>query len=230
METQFFPVSSKREQIHKNIFFIALVFIVISLPFSLRLNSISIILLVLNWIVEGGFQKKIKLVSGNKLALLFMSFFFIQLLGLVFSKNLQTGFFDVQKKMALFILPLILVSSGKLERKEVERILYCFLGSTVIASFICLIYAIHRNNYIEGFAHPNWFFFTYNDLTSVIDIQPVYFGLYVCFSIAISAYFLIKNWVIYSPIKRVVVILFIFYLLIFLLLFRTSTGGAGQHL
>lgn len=208
---------NKQREIHAKVFYYTLILVAITLPFSLVLNSISIVLLTCNWLVEGGYVRKIKSIKHKSLFLIFILFYTLHLVGMIYTSNASEGLFDLEKKLSLLILPLV-ISTSHLNTVQLKNILKSFLCSALISSIICLVYAFHRNNYFETFYHINWLYFSYSDLTEIINIQPAYLSLYIAFSILLSFFFLIENYSHYNWIKKITFFSLILYLTVFLFL------------
>ncbi|MCX6295904.1 MAG: hypothetical protein NTX97_07530, partial [Bacteroidetes bacterium] len=98
-----------RIQFHTKAHFYLALMIAFCLPIA-RFTALFIALLLLNWLIEGDFKNKFKIVSNNKLAVLFISFYLMHLVGMFYSQNIDFGLFDIQVKFSLLVLPLILVN------------------------------------------------------------------------------------------------------------------------
>lgn len=223
-QTHYQLVTLFKKHIHYNtIFLTSLTIVAATLPFSLLLNSISIILLSFIWLPGILYFNRIKLNPPNLYFFFPVAFYLMHIIGLYSTDNIKEGFFELEKKMSLIVFPLILGTSYKLDQNQVNTILKAFLFSVFISSLICLGYAVHRNNYLDTFFHPNWFFFSYTDLTEIIGIQPNYLALYVSFCILTLFHFFMKNRKNYSALKQVAFISVILYHVFFLLLLSCRT-------
>lgn len=116
------------------------------------------------------------------------------------------------------IFPLVVLTAPGLCKETIDRLFHFFALSVTAASIVCLGYAFHRNNYLEGFKSPNWFYFSYYDLTEVINIQPIYLSLFVGFSIFLLMSELLTKVRISGLLKKSINIVWIIYLFVFLLL------------
>lgn len=172
---------------NKSFFYWSLTLVLMTLPFpKYSLNSISMILCLLAWIGYTPFKKKIeKIRSQLPLFVLLSSFFWLSLLGLIYTKNLDEGFMNLKQSLPFFIFPLIFLSID-LKKKDYIKILKYFSSSVVLASVFALIKSllIKINNY------GDYLFF--DQLAIILEKHTTYFALFVI--IAIS-YFLfeIKN-------------------------------------
>ena len=105
-------------------FFIGSIFL---LPLTVLGNNIFMWLAVLFWLFSGNYLNKFQEVKANKLALASIVFFFVHLLGLFWTEDLNWGFQMVRKMLTfLLVLPILLTISRK------ENIKY-YLMSFLIA-------------------------------------------------------------------------------------------------
>ena len=223
-------ISTDRQRIHQLIFFYSIIFLAVTLPFSIKANRYAIITLVINWLLEGNFRLKFKSLNRNWIFLSIACFYVLHLVALIYTDNIKEGFFQLEKKLPLVVITLVVITSQKLNQIQFKKILFCFFFSILLSSVICLGYAFHRNNYLETFHNPVWFYFSYNDLTEIIDIQPNYLAVYVSFSIFILFYFMTADWDRYRMPRKLTISFTILYLVFFLLLLAGRTPIAATIL
>ncbi len=173
-----------------------------SLFFSRFLISIGFILVVFNWVAEGGFRKKFAIISKNKSAFYILLLWVFHLIGLAYTQNFEGGIFDIRIKSFLFIIPAygsgILLSNN---RKSI--VFHVFILSALIASIISSL------NFYIG-----------NDFASIEDLGGIslvggnlYQAILINLAISLLSYFLIfyKNTK-FSLIYFVTIIWFVIYL------------------
>ena len=97
--------------------------------------------LMLNWLIEGHFQVKLQRLKERKSVLLFISVFFLYLIGLLWTNSMQWGMHDVKIQLPLLIIPLVIGTSGALNYTQVKRIVYVFSAVVIVASF-CSIFVL----------------------------------------------------------------------------------------
>jgi O-antigen ligase len=183
------PISQGRQALHQKIDQVLLVYIAFSFPFSIKANSIGIILLTLNWLVSGRLKTKLKTFAGNRLALLVVSVFPLYLLGLLYTADLREGTFMLEKSLSLLLLPLV-ISSSSFPRKAIEAAFVAFVAACLVATVVSYItvyanYLRHNDWYltfIQGHFRDNY--------ASFIGLHPTYFTLYLTFSMIILVHFL----------------------------------------
>jgi len=147
-----------------------------------------------------------------------------ELLSLFYSSNISVAVSSLEKKLPLLVLPLIIMTSGILNFKGLDWVVKIFAGSVSIASLICLFHAFHRNNYLEVFSNPNWFYFSYYDLVEILDIQPTYFSVFVSFSFFAAIFMIGNSWVESSWPRRLFYCFWACYLYVFLILLSGKTS------
>lgn len=193
----------------------SIILLAFTLPYPIQYFNIAFIAFILIWVINFGkrFHKNLKAIFSNRLVLLFTSLYVVNVLGLGYSKDQTTGLFLLEKKIALLLFP-ILLCLVSFNKKQIDRILYSFLLSTLGASLICLFY--YLNQYIQGNNNFIGVFelFDRELFCSAIDLYPTYFGIYVTFSIFIILNFLIRDWQMMSMKMK--------YLFIITLLFLVS--------
>src|SRR6185369_12555347 len=89
----------------------AIVLVAATMPYTSQASSGSIILLAFMWLLEGNFTYKWKLFKQRPLVWLFCLFYFLYLSGILYSQNESVGNFELEKKVSLFSLPLIIGTS-----------------------------------------------------------------------------------------------------------------------
>lgn len=210
--------------------FIGLAIIVVSLPFLFThkilflINRITIVFILLIWLLKPDLVARFKLIKGNYLLIGFILMYVVELLGLFYSSNISIAVSSLEKKLPFLVIPLIIITSDALDFKKLDRVIKYFTGSVTIASLICLQYAFHRNNYFEVFSNPNWFYFSYYDLTEILDIQPIYFSVFVSFSFFVIIFLIKNSWAESSGSRRFFYFFWAGYLFIFLVLLSGKTS------
>ncbi|MBK5279570.1 MAG: O-antigen ligase family protein [Bacteroidia bacterium] len=148
----------------------------------------------INWLLQKVVAKRNTPFWRNELLISFSIYFIIMLISIFYSTNTTQAISSFEKNLFVLWIPVLLLTSQALDSRKVELLLKIFTASVMLATLICLGYAVHRNNYFEVFTNPNWFYFSYSDLTDVISIQPIYLSLYVSFSIFIVLLLGASSW------------------------------------
>ena len=136
-----------RKSVHFWIFYGALCLLVISLPSSRYFITISLILLIANWIAEGNIREKFHHFSANKPAVAFTLIYLLYVIGLIWSADVQYALYnDLLHKSPTLFMPLILTTSPKLDTKKIRLLLSFFIATVLTVSLIGLsIRLIHPN-------------------------------------------------------------------------------------
>jgi O-antigen ligase len=185
----------------------SLILIVVTLPYSITLNSIAIILFVLNWIIEGDFKSKWFRIKSNKTIWLFIGFYLIHIVGLLYTENTKSGMFDLEKKLSLLLFPIVLGTS-QLNKTEIEKILKYFVAACLISTLMGLLKAI----ILYMYTGMTTYFFS---AEPAIFMHRVYFSMYLLFCIYIIIYFIYTSENKHTLLFKC---LLIFYISIFILL------------
>ncbi len=140
-------------------------------------------------------------------------YLFVLLTGLFYSTDVTTGFKVLETNFSLLAIPLILNRLGSLDTKIRDGIFRSFLLGVMVASLVCLLYALYR--YTQ---ETNLQFFFFETFTETIESHPTYLAYYIIFAITIVLYGLYYG-------KNQRKILFQYLLLLFLFIILILTGG-----
>lgn len=205
-------VNISRRIVHFWIYYASLCLLAASLPASRYMITISLIILVVNWLAEGNFREKFKRFFTNKPAIAFTLIYGLSVLGLLWSGDIRYAFNnDLLHKSPTLFIPIIIVTSPVLDVKKIRLLLMFFISSVLTVSFIGLSIRIF---------HPE---------TSFRDASPFITGVYYGMMLILAAFqlpLLIKQisnkriWLLLSIAVSVWLIFFLFYL-------RAMTGIAS---
>ncbi len=149
------------EKYHRWFYFIGLLSIAAGLSISKVLISLGTMLIGLNWILEGGFAAKWRLLLARKSVFILISIFVLHLPSLLWTSDFDEGLKDIRIKLPLFIIPLIVGTSSALTRKHFEALLIVFGIGVLIASF--RTYLI-----VKGVIHKE-----FEDIRQASDLVPL---------------------------------------------------------
>ncbi|UTW67686.1 O-antigen ligase family protein [bacterium SCSIO 12643] len=127
---------SNKAIIHQNIFTGLLILIVIGMQFSHFLVSISIITLSANYLLEGNYIQKLKRIKKNPVIILFVGLFFLHILGLLWTADFDYASRDIQIKLPLLAVPVILGSSDQISKRQFEWVILFFLATSLASSIV----------------------------------------------------------------------------------------------
>ena len=211
--------------IKKNIplvnFYICLV-LVFSLPFEKRIIPPIIAIWVLSWLLEGNFKNRFKNFSAfNIYFILLMTYYLWDLISVFYSKNLDSGLFDLEVKLSFLVFPIIFFGLNSNYKNKLFDIFKAFLFGNLVASFICLVVAFYRFFNIPDSELSHNLIFYYTVLS--VFMHPSYFSMQILLCISIIIYFLIFN-VIKSK-KQIILYSFLLLYFIFFIYLLSSRAG-----
>jgi O-antigen ligase len=206
----------KRQKIHDQIFRWCCLVLVFCIPIHWKMIPSIIFLMVLNWLAEAKFRKIPSVFRDRHrvLTLSFSALYLFYMIGMLYSGNMDYGFFDLQVKLSLMLFPVIFSTVDKdfpLQRMITEVFMAfiagCVTGTLVLSGIALYSYAGSRDPAVFFYTHFSKF------------IHPSYLSMYLNLAVSILAYFLIRKDLPLTNARRflMVVLLFWFSLMIFLL-------------
>lgn len=137
------------------------------------------ILLGVNWLLECDYRRKFSTIRHKDYLALFLAFMLliaVHLLWMLPTENVSCGWNDLFKKLPLFAVPVIVLLSIPLNRKQLEFIFLFFITTVLVA---CII------GYVRYYRFPD---LPYRDI--VPYISHIRFSLNVCLAIVLIVWFL----------------------------------------
>jgi hypothetical protein len=128
------------ESTYRKIHILLLGLIAFTLPFSIILNSVLIILCIALLILQGRFMKAFQNASKNLYVILLWLLFLLYVISAFLSKNQHEGFAIIERKASFIILPL-LIFGFPISISEIKKICELFVLGVLLAFMICLGYA-----------------------------------------------------------------------------------------
>lgn len=98
--------------------------------------SMSIMLGLLNLIVEGNFRQYFQNLKKNKFFIAVFVFYLLHIIALLWSDNMDYGLNDIRRKTSLIVVPLIVLAKPIDLRKNYNSIIFCFIGTLVVTSIM----------------------------------------------------------------------------------------------
>lgn len=166
------------------IYFWLLVLVEITLFFPIKINTYAIVALAFFWLLHTlGTQGK-PIVRHE--FWLFLLFFALFLVGMVHTNNFPQGATELEKRSALFVLPLIIFTCKITPtRTDLEKFMLYFFYAGLFVSLGLITFAFFR--FLKT---PNAEVFFYKELIQIINLHPVYFSYYLLFGLL--AHYLIR--------------------------------------
>ena len=205
-------ISLLPSRFHHYIYLFALLMLTAALPLSKYLMSLSQLILIGNWSLEGRLAEKLISFFRNKPAMVLCSLLLLHFAGLLYTDDFNYAINDIRIKLPILALPLIVSTSPQINKKFFIVMMRVFIAATLlatIASTLILAGVIHRE------------IVDTRDIS--IFISHIRFGLLICIAVFISVWF-IRN----SNEKKVQIFwsLLIVWFLIFLVLMESLTALA----
>ena len=202
-----------RKLIHEQVYFYTLCLLSVSLSLSIYFTSIAHLLLLINWILEGRFREKWKLVMTNRALQVFLLLILLYLVGLLWSEDLSSGLLNLKIKLPLALMPVVLVTSRSLSRKQVQRILLLFsLG--VLASSLGSMMKL-----------AGWLAGEVNDFRELsLFMNNIRFSMQILLSLLIASYYLFVDRTSVSRAEGIYYLLSLLWFIFFLVILKSLTG------
>lgn len=202
---------------------------VVTLPWYIFSNSVCIVLLFVVWLAEGNFRQKWDRWRENRWVWPFVIFFLLHALGLLYSENLSSGLFELEKKLSLVVLPILAATGLPLNKASFRTLSNGFIASCfvlVLASMLGSAVALFQTvKPIQNFDPETdslfhslfpgrseaWEYFSYIELGKGFDTHPSYFSLYLIFCILLILHQIFNSEKV-RPFQFITLILFTFFI------------------
>ena len=196
-----------QEKIDKILFFV-LVYLVFTLPYSIALNSIGIIVFSVGVLARLGVNEIYRRLKCQHY--LFIGFYLLYVLGMLYTDNFSAGAFELEKKLSLIIFPIFL-GVFPLTRKQIAILLLCFIGACLSLLLYMLTNAVIKYFILD----TSVYFFSGRLSQPGGGIHRAYFAMYLLFGIVSSIHLAQTIWRDYW--WAFLLIILIFSIIIFLL-------------
>jgi O-antigen ligase len=109
--------------------------IAIGLPLNKVVLSISLMIGILNLLIEANYKTYWNNLKSSKTTWFIGSFWLLHVVGLLWTSEMNFGLSDIRIKLPLIVIPLILTCKPITERKEINYIFLSFISSLIFTSF-----------------------------------------------------------------------------------------------
>jgi hypothetical protein len=123
---------------HRTIYYSGLLLLAASLPLSIFTTSIALMVLVINWLVEGDFRNKLRMLRSRKSVGFIAALYGLHLVGLLTTSDFVYGFHDLKIKLPILLLPLVTATSQPVPLNRLRSVLLVFIGGVALSSFTSL--------------------------------------------------------------------------------------------
>ncbi|MCX6306032.1 MAG: O-antigen ligase family protein [Bacteroidetes bacterium] len=179
----------KNEITTESVFLYTLYAIAFTIPVYGRLIPLLILVLGITWLVRGRYVQNFRLIFKEKKRFLVFSLSFIYLfylVGMLWTDNLEYGWFDLEVKFSLLLFPLIFSMSGLplVSKQETATIFKFFIAGCIAGSLLLVGHAF----YCSAVLHlPDSFYYSKLAWAS----HPSYYSMYLAFAASNMLYFLL---------------------------------------
>jgi O-antigen ligase len=146
--------------------------LIVLIPFKALLSP-AIILLAASVFLLQPLKTTINNLKVRKGILLFISTYLVYLIGLIYTENIPFGIREIEYKLSLLIMPIIIGATTTFEKKSFNKLLFAFIISCFLSTIICLIFNLVENS----FSHIP----IYTELS--IFLNPAYLSIYTNFCV-----------------------------------------------
>ena len=175
-----------------------------SLVFSMTLNSLFIILLVLQWLLMVPLAEKKESLRRNwKLIALFAAYFLLFAISILYSENTSSAWKDIESKLSLLLIPLSILGQKRLEVKEQAVLLKLYVWFLVGVG----VFLVGKSLFLAGGLLTN------QEFSALIGVHASYLSLYM----AVALFITIQSLTHKSQIKlNTIIALFLAFILVVL--------------
>ena len=128
-----------RRHIHEHIYYYGLLLIAASLPVSVFMVNMLLILLVVNFLAACRYREKWERIAQNRALQVLLLFFFIHVVGLLWTENLAFGLKLLKIKLPILIFPVVIAASPPLGMARIRNIVHLFSLSVLLTSIISIL-------------------------------------------------------------------------------------------
>lgn len=137
--------------------------------------SMSILIGLLNLIVEANFKEYFENLKKNKFFILLTVFFLFHAIALIWSDNLDYGLNDLRRKLSLLAVPIIVLSKPISLSKSYKLISFCFVSALLVTSIINVISYFYFSDY-----------FSFNEIREMSRFNShIRYGIMIAFGIPV---------------------------------------------
>ncbi len=212
--------------------YVACVLALIIMPLHVQYLPPFMILWGIFWLMENYRNPNSIMVSQQKykqLFVLFLVYYVWQVVGLIYSADIELGLLNLFGRLSLVLFPLVLLFPGEMIKDRSKILIRIFAFSSFLFMIFCYCYALYRSVHLQNGSwsfNPHlpdypWLNYFYG-AELVITRHPSYIAMYVLLSAIIS----FEAWFDYSHNLRIrLTWLFIGLLLLISQYFLSSRAG-----
>ncbi len=196
----------------ENAFFLTLIFAASVFPFSEALVSIASGLLLFQALILQSWKHPAVKWHTSKVVLYPVSIFLVYLIGTIFTSDFPFALYELKKTIFWAVVPLAMFLSPRLSDKRIYIVLFVFILSVTVASFIFIgNIAVNRYSQVA-------------DFRSLSIISHIRFSLQVILSVILLSWFIYSRSRIPVKISAIICWILLGWLVFFLVLLKSLVG------
>ena len=197
--------------VRNNCYFSSLMMLVMVIPLSKALLSISLGLFVFSWLFAPGLKARVRVLKNRKSIWFLLLGYLVVAAGLLYSEDTGRNLFLLGKiKISQVILPVVMGTFDPLSKRKLKLLLIAFTLANFIASLVSSLILFQVINY---------------EITDVrkisVFISSISFALLIALNILFLAYALKND---FNPAWRMIYLVLIIWFIILLCFMQALTG------
>ena len=120
----------------RRIYILLLVLLGIGMTTSSFASNLCWVLLLVVWCASGHWREKWQRMKESSLLQFWVVLFLLHVVGLMWSENVSYALFDIQKKLPLIAVPMVVLTERPLGRKELRMVLGWYMTAVFVVSVI----------------------------------------------------------------------------------------------
>jgi len=208
-----------RTLLFSRLYFILITIAVVSIPFTALLYFFITPLLLILWIIEGGWKNRWKRLKESKTGLIagaLILFWLINVAGLFHSNDLLCGLMRTYDKLPFLVFPLVFftLNSAYFTPKKMLLLFKVFMGATTLMLLICW-----GNAFTNFFLTGKTYHFYYIYFSQYFG-HPSYCALIVCIAFMIS----FQLWLNTTKTARSILSMLLLFFVVSIFFFQSRSG------
>ena len=127
-----------RAQIHRYIYVGLLALLSVFMTTSVFMANLVWVLLGANWLFEGRWRQKWQMARQSRLLHLIVALVALLAISMAWSTDTAYGLHDLQVKLPLLVLPLVILTTPPLEGRERHFVTFFYIGTVFVVTIIAL--------------------------------------------------------------------------------------------
>lgn len=168
----------------------SLIFISITFPLPFNISNLGVVALLLFWVSDkivnrSAFAYKQLPLNKRAILLAFVALFVIQITALLFTTNIEHGIKNVESKLSLLVIPIILFDLT-ISRSKLIQLLKYFVYSMALCSVYLLLNSVYHY-WSEGEL------LTYHDFVGPLDFHAIFYSYYIFLATLFCIYLFLQS-------------------------------------